>query len=786
MMRAATQNVIRRARRFRNSKTKAMAAVSIKTQVFIFVIMALMTRAPLLNDISPFSAACFAAGLFAGWPPVTMLLGVIVGCRYEVLSYEALLPLLGAMIIYAGSLLLRLLPADKQPKSSEGESLFRSQDALAAALAGIGGLLPGLILSHGLPYNMLMALLSGIVAMATAPLFRTAMAVKPSRQILSADEQLALILALMIALLGVKGIPFIGVYAPAYFASLITLIAAGQGAGLGTMMGVISGVVLALTGNDPFIGASLGLCGALAGLTRGLGRPASAVAFSAGNAATLLYGLGYSYGALNPIGVLLIGVAYCLIPLRWINRLADWVKEPTYGHDPERLAARVRQTAEKRVRALGSVFSELSVGYANDSTHSTDENLLISRMRTRLCESCSAYEKCWGGSDRRASRMLCELLTTTLKGEPLSESSELPPHMAAFCRRKSAVARRLGGLLTEFHEQRQAAICHKGNNSIMSAQFDQAALILKGLGDKLNRPLYVNRERARITAAALDREGIPPEEILALENDGLELILTLKDRMWTRELVERALDLLSTELGVPLRAAVQTDGLTKELRLCEAPRFTATVGVSCRPAKKDTPCGDSHIAAGLTGSRLLLALSDGMGSGPAASRESADTLRLLQRFLSADVPQELALDAMNNLLLMMSGEDMFATVDLCVLDLQTGRATLNKLSACATVIVRGGGITRVEGGRLPLGIVEKIVPLTATVRLHPGDLLVMVTDGVADSARDGEQQWLETTIRKNRGLSPQALCDAINRGAGTREGITPDDRTVLAVRIGRA
>ena len=65
---------------------------------------------------------------------------------------------------------------------------------------------------------------------------------------------------------------------------------------------------------------------------------------------------------------------------------------------------------------------------------------------------------------------------------------------------------------------------------------------------------------------------------------------------------------------------------------------------------------------------------------------------------------------MNALLLNRGGEDMFATVDLLILDLSTGEAELVKLAACPTLILRDGALRRVEGGRLPLGILEKVQP----------------------------------------------------------------------------
>ena len=46
--------------------------------------------------------------------------------------------------------------------------------------------------------------------------------------------------------------------------------------------------------------------------------------------------------------------------------------------------------------------------------------------------------------------------------------------------------------------------------------------------------------------------------------------------------------------------------------------------------------------------------------------------------------------------------------DMLLIDLARGRAEFTKLSASRSYILRGGRVLTVEGGKLPLGILEKI------------------------------------------------------------------------------
>ena len=57
--------------------------------------------------------------------------------------------------------------------------------------------------------------------------------------------------------------------------------------------------------------------------------------------------------------------------------------------------------------------------------------------------------------------------------------------------------------------------------------------------------------------------------------------------------------------------------------------------------------------------RLLAAISDGMGSGEAAARESARCISLLRKFVCAGIERDAALAAVNSLLVMRDGEETF-------------------------------------------------------------------------------------------------------------------------------
>ena len=90
-------------------------------------------------------------------------------------------------------------------------------------------------------------------------------------------------------------------------------------------------------------------------------------------------------------------------------------------------------------------------------------------------------------------------------------------------------------------------------------------------------------------------------------------------------------------------------------------------------------------------------------------------------------------------------------------------------------------LLRVEGGRLPLGILEGVRPSVTRVRLRPGDLLVMGSDGVMEA---GDALMIERLVRTGAQKPPEQMAGELVREAGLRRaGERRDDLTCICTRL---
>lgn len=224
--------------------------------------------------------------------------------------------------------------------------------------------------------------------------------------------------------------------------------------------------------------------------------------------------------------------------------------------------------------------------------------------------------------------------------------------------------------------------------------------------------------------------------------------------------------------------AQMSEVLSSGVPVSAPPRFACRTSIALRPREGETLCGDQAASFEAGGAACLL-LSDGMGSGEAAHREAAMTVRLLKQFLQAGVEPLPALKTLNTAMLLRCREGAgFTTIDLLRLDRSTGEAALYKYGAAPSYLKKLGRVTRYGGAALPAGL-EGADRQPDVIRfvLPPDGWLVMVSDGVVGG--DGDE-WLQDLLAGWGGGTPDALARRILTMSAEHGGRS-DDCAVLAL-----
>ena len=193
--------------------------------------------------------------------------------------------------------------------------------------------------------------------------------------------------------------------------------------------------------------------------------------------------------------------------------------------------------------------------------------------------------------------------------------------------------------------------------------------------------------------------------------------------------------------------------------------------------------GDTFLMTDLPGGKKGIALSDGMGSGEEAFKESKMVVEMLEELLEAGFPVTMAIQLMNTALVIAREEVRFSTIDASLFDLYSGTCEFVKAGASTTFIKRKDSVEAITSTSLPVGVIRELELEPVERKLESGDYVIMVTDGVMDALPVGEQETLmKKFIQDGDIVNPKELAHHIlEQVLAWTEEVPVDDMTVLVI-----
>lgn len=179
-------------------------------------------------------------------------------------------------------------------------------------------------------------------------------------------------------------------------------------------------------------------------------------------------------------------------------------------------------------------------------------------------------------------------------------------------------------------------------------------------------------------------------------------------------------------------------------------KYKLNIGISRTTKNNNKVSGDSSTQLKLADEKYLLAISDGMGSGTKARKSSKKAITMLENLLSSGFKKEESIDLINSALRTNQDDDMYATLDISIIDLHSGNIEFVKSGACPTYIKTKDGIQILKENSIPAGLVNKMNLITYDRDLENGDIIVMCSDGIIDSGGRTDENWLKEMLEEIR------------------------------------
>lgn len=213
---------------------------------------------------------------------------------------------------------------------------------------------------------------------------------------------------------------------------------------------------------------------------------------------------------------------------------------------------------------------------------------------------------------------------------------------------------------------------------------------------------------------------------------------------------------------------------------------TIQIGMAKTVKSGSTISGDTSLQTTLEDGKYLFAISDGKGSGEEARKASKTAITMLEKLLCSGFDKDTSLRLINSCLNAIGQEDMYATLDIAVLDLYAGNLEFIKNGACPTYVKHNRNVQVLKSLSLPTGILNDIDLVVYDRDLQEGDILVMCSDGILESSEEytNKELWLKFLLEEIGTDDVQKIADIILQEAiDNYYGLPKDDMTVIVMKV---
>ncbi|MCI6552718.1 MAG: SpoIIE family protein phosphatase [Lachnospiraceae bacterium] len=329
------------------------------------------------------------------------------------------------------------------------------------------------------------------------------------------------------------------------------------------------------------------------------------------------------------------------------------------------------------------------------------------------------------------------------------------------------------------------------NRDLMADHLNEMAEIMTQVAEESYRSLHISERKVKQLAHALKEENILLKEVFLLEKeDGhKEINLQMRAVKGANPTVEAVGNLLSVVLNFrlvpsclsPIFVAREWTGY----QYLEEPRFHVLTGVAKAVKETESISGDNYSFMDVREGSLTAVLSDGMGSGEKACRDSEFVIDLTEKFLEAGFSKETAVQMINGSLIAGGEPQNMSTLDMCRVDLYTGNCEFIKIGSAPSYIKRENLIEQISARNLPLGVFYEMDMEVTRRRLVDGDYIILVSDGILDALSQGiGEEMLPEMLGKIVMRNPSEIANHIlNFCIHQSRGKIRDDMTVLVIGV---
>lgn len=559
-----------------------------------------------------------------------------------------------------------------------------------------------------------------------------------------------------------------------------------------------------ITSSDPVMVAAYAISGMIAGILNKFGKLGVIVGFCLGNIVLAYVSNGYTVELIHFKEILIASIGLLAVPKSIQINIEEFIGNskllPIF---PEKALNKSKETAEK-LNNVSETIQEMANTYRSEDVEVYEQPIRTNKeiFVAELLDNLSGYE----------NNMLYEDLAN-VDGQIVDEVFKLLVDKQEITREQLLdIFAKCNSYIIGFDDKKISKFLEENILQMvrvinMSYKISKSSFVWqkKFEENKKNIETQLQGVSKAISSIAENIEkNIESEEIYSSEKKQIVELLRQNDihlqeisiQKNERFLIELYMD-KSNNTDIEFITKVLSDILKERivfnqeasigtrLNFLSDDKFVMAIGNSEITKNKSAVSGDSVLNIRLKDGKYLVALSDGMGSGTEARQSSSKALKMLENLLLSGFDKKTSLELINSSLINQNNE-IFATLDIAIIDLYTGNVEFIKSGACPTYIKSNNKVQVIKANSLPAGIVNDANLQSFDRDICEGEILVMCTDGVLDSNVEykNKELWVKYLLEDLDTNNTKKIADLVlSEAVDNCYGVAKDDMSVVACKF---
>ena len=789
---------------------KVIKKIFTKQNVAVYILTFLISMVGLGDEviIAPFGIALVASSISRGIPLVMVYLSSLIGTTIK-------FGLNGLLIYIVCSLLVLLSVMVTKPKKKIEDANERIKIGGRLAVSVFLVQFIYMIFTNFYFYDLLTSIMISISSYIFYKIFVNSISVINEyeiKKVFSIEEVIgaSLLIAIAVSALGnfsvfsysVKNIVCI---------FIVLYLGFRNGILVGATGGITIGVVLSLIGGgEAILIATYAISGMVAGLLNRFGKIGVVVGFILGNIASTYAASGGVENVILFQEILIAAIGLLFVPKKAKISIEDVIPDIKMLPEAGRNLEESQETISK-LNSISKTITEMAKRYQDNESFDRNLEIFQDELLNSLegLENSSLYDDIYNNEENIVEDILNNLLENGImtengiisifaKHNTYLMNSE---NISVRNKEKEEIQEIIKAINTAYRISKTSFIWQKKleeNNKNVSAQLKNVSEAINNIteGIKTNTEKY-EKEKIQLKKI-LEEKGINAKEIsIKQENTGRYVVNVYtgicddtNGRKCPTKQIEKS---ISKILDNKVILQNQDCGIRLGKNVCaytyiSEDKYIIQTGIASAKKEDSIVSGDNISNTRLGDGKYLLAISDGMGSGANARRNSKIAISMLERLLSSGFDKETSINLINSAIMNANKEEMYATLDIEILDLYAGKIEILKNGACPSYIKKNKKVNMIKSTSLPTGIMSNINIDTYDKDLEDGDIIVMCSDGIIESNHEyaNKELWVKYLLEEIQTDSPKRIANIrLHKAVDNDFEKAKEDMSVIVFKVNK-